>query len=237
MTRSSPVLVAADEDRSTHIVSALAGYNVPAVAVNDLPVDYMWTVDGLPVMGDRKTPADLIASAQDGRLFDQILSMQERGANPYFILVELTSGMDSLDGGYTVGYNAHAWGFDDYEDLIFSVQVVGGAKVTRSPTAALTPRRLAALWRWLDKTEKGSWRAPVIPRPSEPIYFDREYRSKVAMLMTLPLCGEKKANLIKEELTLAEFFSMDLETATARWKTFKGVGPKIINEWIRFLTT
>jgi ERCC4-type nuclease len=217
----NPIYVAPDEDRNHNTVEALLKLNQPAKALH-IPVDYAWQGE-IPVMGERKTPDDLIASANDGRLAKQIDAMQESYG---FILLE---GQWSFDGGWTVG----RWTWDQFMNLLQSIQSKG-VKIDLSPNKEMTPRRLVALYKWSQKEEHDSWRRPLVAMPPAEDYLDRDYRGKIGMLMHLPDCGEKKANVLMESFGLMGTLGITeegLTEASGRWATIKGIGPKLTKKW------
>ena len=158
---ATPLLVAADQDDESHIVAALCGLNVPAVrSESHLPVDYVWTIDGRPYMGDNKTPSDLIASAEDGRLFQQVWDMQQAGCAEMFILIE---GEWSFDNGYNVGNPKHPWSWEEFDALCQSLYERCGVTIVHSARKERTPFRLKALYKrsYEEKGDVASWQLPV----------------------------------------------------------------------------
>jgi hypothetical protein len=62
MKDRSPVFIAADEDRRHQVSTQLIALNTPSVASQSLPFDYMWTVDGEVVAGERKSIDDFVTA-------------------------------------------------------------------------------------------------------------------------------------------------------------------------------
>ena len=227
----SRVLVEVHEDaKRTHkvrrdLVEKLERTGVPVTrSEQPLPVDIIWTVDGQPCMFDIKTPADVIASVADGRLHSQLAAMEAKGCLLHGFIIE---GKDSEDG-VTVGYGSHAWPVERYDNLLLSVQCEG-AKVVRSTSPARTARRIAELYRYSGKADRGSWRAPMKPHYTHNrMYGDEAFRRAVEGLMSLfPGCGEQRANDLLDRLTVREVLSDSGE----RWITVPGVGPKLCAVW------
>ena len=236
----SKVLVEAHEDakraddedgwrKRQALVEQLTRLGVPVTATSAIKVDLMWTVDGVPCAFDVKTPTDVIASALDGRLHHQLQWMEEAHAEPHGLIVV---GQDSADG-VTVGYGAHAWEVERYDDLLLSLQCEG-SKVVRCEAAGRLASRIARLYRWTAKTERASWRAPIKPSYSlNRLYGDKHYRAAVEGLMALlPGAGEERANLLLDRYTMAEVLGADgVDAAELRWRAVPGIGPKLCAAW------
>lgn len=236
----SKILVEVHEDKHVvdhdakarrHLVAQLEKLGVPVERCEaPLPVDLMWTVDGEPTMWDLKTPQDMIASAEDGRLHKQMQSMEERGCVLYGFGVE----GDVSGDGVTVGYGTHAWAVERFDNLLLSLQAEG-AKIVRVYDASRTASRLAALYRWTGKADRASWRKPKAPSYSlNRLYGDRDYRAAVEALMALfPGCGEERAVALLSRYTMQELLG---EGAEKRWKEVRGVGPLLTTKWARVLS-
>ena len=206
--------------------------NVPAAA-GQIPVDLLWTVDDKTVMGDRKAVPDLIASANDGRLHEQVAAMEGKYG---FILLE---GEVSKDG-YTVGEGDHCWQYDQFDDLLLSLQEEG-VKVIHSPGKEMTARRLAAVYKRLNSGDRGSWHLPVRLLPPAQDYLDAEYRERVGMLMHLGKGkkGTRGMGPVMASEMLSNFGLMgtlgitedSLNEAIKRWKTVKGAGKTLVERW------
>ncbi len=179
-------------------------------------------------MGENKTPADLIASVRDGRLYKQLESMKDAAIR--FILIE---GEWSHDGGHTVAEAPHSWMWDQFDNLLASIQAEG-VVVLHSPSEKYTARRLAAFYEYTGKEEHGSWKnlERAKPKASRSKLFD----AQVAMLMSLPGCGQKKAEGLVKEYGLTDSLGItDLDMAVSRWRAMKGIGPKLSEKWRSFL--
>jgi ERCC4-type nuclease len=188
MKELSPIFIAADEDRRHQVSTQLIALNTPSVASQSLPFDYMWTVDGEVVDGERKSIDDFIASYSDERLHNQLKAMTDRKAKLKFILLE---GSRSRDG-FLVGSQKN-WTWDQFDNAIISIQMEG-VKLVTSPNGESTPRRLSSLWRWTGKDGAASWHSPVPVQAENDlaagvIFFDDTYRKQVGCLMHLPDVG------------------------------------------------
>jgi ERCC4-type nuclease len=233
----SPVIVAADEDRRHQTTTQLIALNTPSVASPNLPFDYMWTVDGEVVAGERKSIEDFIASYSDERLHHQLKAMTDRQAKLKFILLE---GKRSHDGSL-VG-DRRNWTWNQFDNALVSIQMEGVVLVT-SHSAGTTPMRLSALWRWTGKEGAPSWHAPTSVMPENDlaagvIFFDDTYRKQVGCLMHLPDVGLKTAAAIRESMSFMDAFGITeegLEEQKKRLKAIKGIGPKTIAGIERFI--
>ena len=230
---NSQLIVETTEDRRKGLVSKLIKvYGVPAVA-GSLPLDFAWTAQKLPVMGDSKTPSDLIASAKDGRLHEQMQVATDAGGLAFIFLI----GEWSIDGGWTVGQREHSWTWDAFDDLLVSLQCEG-VKIIHVPNEEAVPRRLATFYRWTERENHGSWhRSPVLLPPAYD-YADEDFRSKVGLVMHLPGCGPTKAEALLRRYGLATTLGIsvdELDRATERWLAVKGIGPKLVSKWREYL--
>lgn len=226
-------MVAANEDRETGLVKSLASLNVPSVAVEGLQVDFIWTAGGEPFMADRKTVADLIASAGDERLHNQVQYMREAGVERPRILLE---GSWSRDG-VLVGPHGHEWSWEEFDSLCESLQEEG-VIIIRSSGLSRTPYRLATEWRRTGKEKTGSWHVPAKVIPTDRLYFDRTYRSQIGGLMSLPDCGPVTANNLRECASFMEVWGITeegLATAKQIWNAMPGIGQKTIKKWEEFI--
>lgn len=227
-----PIVIAKDEERHNGLIERLKLYDVLGVP-GGIPVDYAWAAHGVPIMGDNKTPQDLIASALDGRLHNQIQAMKEAKALG-FILVE---GEWSQDGGHTVGDVTHGWTWDQFDNLLFSLQTEG-ILVAHVVAEALTPKRLASLYTWTTKDRRGSWHTPVPLLPPAQDFFDKEYRKRVGMMMSLPSMGADRASKLVHGYGLMGALGITeegLATAKKRWLEQKGIGSKLADTWEAWL--
>lgn len=190
-----------------------------------LGIDIMWTVDGRAVMLDLKTPNDIIASAEDGRLHSQMRFMETHDCLLYGFLIEGTASHD----GITVGYGTHAWDLARYYNLLLSLQCEG-AKITHSPSPNRTASRLLSLYRWTGKEEHTSWRAPIKPSYSLKPGYEPAHRARVEFLMGLPMCGEERAVAL-----LGAFKLSDIVSGQADLTQVPGVGKGLAGLWKGFL--
>lgn len=243
-----PIIIAKDGfggSRNKEIVEELNHKHGVAATLGDIPIDVMWnTTNGQVVMGDFKKPADLIASVKDGRLHDQTSYFKD--PNVYgFILIE--SDAVSFDGGYMVGNEYSYWTWEQFDGLLESMQEEG-IIIVRSPNERFTPRRLAYMYRRLNEAGHGSWHRPVAELPPAKDYFDAEYREKIGFLMHVGRSldnkrGQRGMGQVNAEKLISEFGLMgtlgiteeSLEEASKRWKSVKGVGPKMIADWLKWI--
>jgi hypothetical protein len=239
----SPVFVAADQEREsrhTNLVEQLSRYNVPALQALHQPVDLLWVVDGRPVFGELKTPVDLIASYQDGRLHNQVMAMLEVSPLLAFVCIE---GSWSDDGDMVGG--EHGWAWDAFDNAVLRLQM-DGIKIIHSPsTGEKTVRRIAALWKWTrDSIDKvGSYHSPTAIEafnvPDKNIWFyDATVRSHAGMLMHLPDCGIVTAHALRDAHPLMDILGITeegLARAKRIWVTTKGIGKKTIAKWEEYL--
>lgn len=209
----------------------LTAEGVPAV-YKTIPVDLEWLVDGKPVMYDIKTPSDLIASAEDGRLHSQMESMKSRECVDFGFLVY---GTESFDG-VTVGYAKHAWPLERYDNLKWSLQQEGASIVHARDNRLV--QRIAGMYKRLGRESTGSWHAPTPHRNLSNRYTDKTYRTQVELLMGLPGMGEKRANDLLDRWPIMDILGITPEglgLAHARWMKVPGIGAKLGAGWEAFL--
>lgn len=232
---NTPIIVAKDQDDRTGLVETLIKrYNTPAIraGVGELPVDVVWSALGTPIMGDLKKPEDLIKSALDGRLHEQTQAMKDAKALG-FLLIE---GQWSKDG-ISVGYKDYAWTWDQFCNLLMSIQAEN-IKLDFSFNAEHSARRLAALYKWTEKEKRGSWHEPAKLLPPSRNFLDKGYRNQVGMLMHLPLMGAERAELLMDSFGFMGSLGITdegLRQAADNWKKLKGVGKKLPIQWEEFL--
>ena len=225
--------IAKDHERRTGLVDQLKAHNVPATTGN-IPTDYFFLADPLVVMGDDKTPEDLIASVRDGRLHKQIGEMQRVGAYG-FILV----------GGEwhteTIGFANHAWTFQQFNMLRGSIQEEG-IKVYDAINDVDRVRQLKAIYERLRSGERGSWHKPEIMMPPYEVdgvkLIDKDYMARIGLLMHLPDAGVKTALRLMEAYGLMSSLGITeegLAVAKERWLALKGVGKVTAAQWEMFL--
>lgn len=218
-----------------NLVQQLRNIGVNAQRVPSLPVDVVWSVDGRSCMFDLKTPDDFIASAQDGRLHQQMTDMQRANCLVYGFIIE---GRWSQDDE-TIGYGTHAWSWDRFDNLVMSVECEG-AKILHSPRVERTARRIHSVYVWTGKSATGSWHAPVKPAPTlHERYIDRSYRKHIESLMgLLPDMGEKRANLLLDTYSFMDVLGITedgLREASARWRSVRGIGDGLVRNWEAYL--
>lgn len=246
LKQATKLYIAKDEEASNlkyngfSMVQRLNSINVPCEAVDGLAVDYWWAVEGEPVMGDNKTPADLIASSENGHLHDQVVAMQSAGCKKMFILIE---GEQSFDKGFNAGSAKHNWSWESFEALKESL-FEEGVYCAESYSAERTAFRLKKLYARSRSDKRGSWHAPVKTIPSNDdkngIYFyDADYRALVGAIITLfEDCGVKTAVEMLDRHSFAEVLGITEEGEEKRkelWKAIPRVGDKKIAKWERRL--
>lgn len=217
------IIVAPDEDRRTGIVQELVDLGVPATT-GTIDTDYLWAVGAEIYVGERKTPTDLIASVNDGRLREQAEVM----AGHYgFIL------LDGVPLG-SVGFQDHAWTWDAFDNLCASLQEQG---IVIYRTVGHLAERLASIWHRSARLDKNSWRRVALPQTAAE-YADKDYYNLVRAYMALLHgygCGEQRANDLAKAFGLGGLgvTEVGLQEARQKWTQIKGIGQKLANEWIR----
>ena len=229
-------MIAADQDRRHgNFVRKLEAFNAQAQAAQYVKVDVNWFVDGKPVMFDIKTPEDFVASTRDGRLHDQMLHMQQANC--------------LIWGIFQVGAWHDFCGMDEasFDNEKVRLQTEGAVflEVTEQDDL-VAARRLASFWRWTrDRMDKlGGYHAPVAIYPDNDlkkhlIFFDKNYRSKVGMVMHIPDVGPVVANSLLEQHPLKDVLGATEEgIIKARdhiWLPTKGIGKKTADGLARYM--
>lgn len=212
-----------------YLVSSLAMLGIPAQRVNRQGIDVRWASGGQACMFDLKTPEDVIASANDGRLHRQVVEMQAANCMMWGFLIE---GEDSQDG-VTVGYGPYAWPIERYDNLLLSLQNEG-AKIVRSSSQDRTPQRLYSLYRYSGKEEHSSIHKPTPHKVLHGRYHDKLWRGHIEFLMGLPSLGEKKANDLIDRWPLTDILGITpegLDAARRRWLAVDGIGKGLARDW------
>lgn len=224
----SKIYIEAHEDSKSDFCAQLDRLNAPYERSNSLRVDAMWFVDGKAVMLDLKTPTDLIASATDGRLHTQCLSMERGNCLLHGFLIEGNATRD----GITVGYSTHAWDFNRYENLLASLQAEGNI-ILHSATRERTAARLLSFYRWTGAAEHSKWREPLKPSVlGKRWYGDDDYRAHVEALMALPGMGLERAESLLEEFPFATLLD---PAHTEELVRVDGIGKGLVTKWKAFL--
>ena len=240
MPTVSPLMIASDQERvvlKVHgfsLIKSLTALNVPCITADNLPVDYVWIIDGRSYMGDNKKVPDLIGSSESGHLHKQVTSMES--AVDRFILLE---GEWTWDNGYNVGNADHSWSWEAFDSLLESLQEEG-IKIVHSFSATRTPYRLKALYNRSQKENRGSWHEPVKSRPSNDPkndiwFYDARYRNQIGALITLfDDCGVPTADKMRGQYSFMDLLGITeegLQRAKDIWTTIPRVGKKKIEMW------
>ncbi len=148
--------------------------------------DFVWEVeedDGQVhrFICEHKHAADLVASAEDGRLG----SFVRTETDGYKVLFVTWSGGNVRRG------KAREWKAEQVESLLVDAQA-HGILVVRAPSKAIQIQRLAAFIRWTAKDEHRAMDRPTLPMV-ESWYFDDGQRDRVRLLMCIPGWGERKS--------------------------------------------
>lgn len=234
MKSNSTILVPGNEDSKSDLVARLKAEGVPAQRISTGEVDVTWTVDGEYICFDLKTPTDLIASADDGRLHSQSEAMKKRNPILWGYIIE---GRQVSTDGYTVGYGPHAWSINRYENLVLSLQAEG-ATILHSEGQSRTAERIKSIYRWTEKDSHGTIHKAVRPAftldngPADP-----GLRAHIQALMTWPGMGQKRAEALLDRYTWIELNGATregLQVAQERWVSTPGIGKVLADRWAKF---
>ena len=181
----------AREEDKHHWEYQLRHLGIDAKVGKDLPADFMWTCPIGLVLVERKTWQDFVASftgsggADAGnRLVGQLIE-GPKGAALRVLFME-----GPMPPYVQTNRTVPA---EDMDDMSLSVQWQGGVLFAHSLNHSHTPVRLARLYRYTQKEEHTSLLRPVPPVPEENVYFDPEFRKKIAAFMCVTGLGEKGA--------------------------------------------
>lgn len=171
---------------------------IDAKTAPNLPADFVWSCPSGLVIVERKTWPDFVASmhgasGSDGgsRLVGQLIgTVKAAGVKVLFLEGALPAYVQG--GGHTVS----ASGMDD---AAVSLQWQFGCILVHSLSEEHTPTRLAAFYRYTQKEDHMSLLRPQPPVPEEDIYFNPDFRRKIAAMMCTPRVGEKTALILPNE--------------------------------------
>lgn len=221
------LVIAESEDRKSKLVEKLIKLKVDSVA-GSIGQDCMWVANGVKCIGDIKTPSDFMASYNDGRLHKQLF--EEAGFK--FILIE---GAWSRDGGWTVGNKSHGWSWNAFDNARATLHLEG-VFTALCHTTNQTSRRLAELYKWTENhigvEFTGAWHRPEVKKPVKIRDVRRE--SQVGLLMHLPYCGQKKAEILVD--TFGVLGTMDAVVNNIDiLLSIPGLGKKTVDGWREYL--
>lgn len=187
------------EEEKNHWEYPLRALGIDAKIGKDLSADFMWRCPIGLVAIERKTWQDLVASVTgtggaDGgnRLVGQLIEA------PKGIAVRILLMEGPLPQYVQAGRVVPA---EDMDDMSLSLQWQFGCLIVHSLNHAHTPVRLAKLYHYSQKEEHNSLLRPTPPSPVEEIYFNSEFRKKVAAFMCVPGWGEKAVLQLAQETT------------------------------------
>ena len=170
----------------------------------DLFTDFLWHCPAGLVGVERKTWTDFVSSitgsgSSDGqsRISRQLIE------GPKSIAVKVLF----LEGPMPPYLNAGTkmWPAEEMDNAVMSMQWQFGCMIAHSHSHDHTPRRLASLYRYTQKEEHKSLLRPMPPVPEQNVYFNADFRRKIAALMTTPMLGEKGSlSIAAETASLAE---------------------------------
>lgn len=228
----SPIIIDNNEETHTGIKAKLEKLNVPC-DLDDLPIDFMWYSDGVPIMGDRKTVEDFIASHGDGRLHAQCTAIKDADAWG-FILIE----------GSTypriIGHRRYGWPHDVFDNALGDVQDEG--IVVYHAREGEVHTRIAHLYEHT-ASDKRSWHNPTSRVPIVQSRFidkraDQDYRRRVGMIMATNGVGAEKAADLLENRNLQLVLGITEEglfEAKKIWLSVKGIGKTLFDNYERMI--
>lgn len=214
-------------------VRELATLDVPA-KVGRIPSgegDYRWVCEPehgerpwLVVNVERKSIADLMASANDGRLSNYI-----DATFPGQLRALLVEGDQ-----FKFKSRGRPWTPEQLDNLLASVQM-RGVMVIRAKSDQTTALRLKDFWKWTGKDEHGSVVQVARPQVSTN-YLDEDTKAAVRFLMCLPGWGEKRARAALAKFgslfeLLAAVEAQDYEA----FESVEGVSQGLVNKARKFL--
>jgi ERCC4-type nuclease len=138
---------------------------------------------------ERKSIRDLIASAADGRIarfWQGAVEEAIDGAEQLNVLL--------LEGDQfrATGYGDSSWDASRLDNLLLSLQMAG-VLVVHTRSSDDCAERIAALWKYTGKPDRGESLRRVIGPETEGSYLNPVRRSAVRSLMGIPGWGEARA--------------------------------------------
>lgn len=144
------------------------------------------TDDGEMLIIERKTPSDLLSSIKDGRLFQQVAAMRQRGKWIYLCITGVL--MHTLDGHIITDNRTTGWKFDDAQGALLTVQELGVSVVVCQSDQHYE----AAILRLAQRDRKAV--KAIEPRVEPHVLTDQE-----KVLIALPGIGVERAGLLLGE--------------------------------------
>ena len=218
----------------------LLARGVPCVVANLQRGDYQWVVmpepkDVLPPMAvvcERKSIRDLIASAADGRIarfWQGAVEEAMDGAEQVNVLL--------LEGDQfrQTGFGDASWDANRLDNLLFSLQTAG-VVVARTRSSEDCADRIASLWRYTGRADRGLSLRKVYAPDAEGSYLNPSERAAVRSLMGLPGWGESRVRAALSVLgspgaVLAALMGRDYKAFAA----VHGVGKGLVDSAAEFL--
>lgn len=231
-----PVTIDSREANHAELSRALTDRRVPNT-VRPLPDngggDFRWVVEPetegqpwLAVTVERKSIADLLTSANDGRL----AAFTSTPSTEVALRALLLHGDPISDRQY--GHSDMSP--EAIDNLLVSVQSEGILVLRAGSGTHALADRLTSFWQWTGKDEHGSYRRPALPA-TEQVYFSDKERTAVRNLMTIPGWGEQRARDIYRAVGLREVYDSLIRGDTTRLRQVRGVGPNTVKSGIEFL--
>ena len=197
--------------------------------------DFRWTIEDVEarkyhnVIVERKSIADFLASVPPD---DRLTQFIEKTGNLTPPENQIRALLLEGDQFQLRNYGTRNWTPETLDDMLVSLQF-HGLVILHSADWTQTPARLAAFWRWTGRDDHRTFLTPTLP-VTQQLYFDREQKDAVRMLMCMPGWGEAKSYS-----ALAEFGSLnkvldalDDEKSMLR---VKGVGRGLVQKGRSFL--
>lgn len=164
----------------------------------NLFTDFVWNCPSGLVGVERKTWTDFVSSiTSSGSNDGQSRASRQLIEAPKSISIKVLFLEGALPGYIDLGKTM--WPAEDMDNAVVSMQWQFGCIVVHSVSHDHTPRRLAALYRYTQKEDHMSLLRPMPPVPEQNVYFNADFRRKIAAFMTVPMLGEKGALSIAAE--------------------------------------
>lgn len=189
-----------DSREPSHILNLKFG-GVPKLQLA-LDCGDLWvaTDDGAMLVIERKTPADLLGSIKDGRLFQQVAAIRQKTKWGYVMITGVLA--HTLDGNVICDNRTTGWRFDAVQGALLDVQEMGVAVVVCQSDQHYEEAVLR-----LARRERGEEKA-IAPRVQPHVLTEAE-----KILISLPGIGLERAGLI-----LGEFGSVAHGLAWLTWQ-------------------